>query len=128
MGQCIACAQVLREREAAVGSRKSETVESEIERWAGVSRFKRMTETVLPAQARENRWPVRFDHCFKRICLDYAFEDVWYRHLAKPAERHLAGESLARAVRCAEELAEQGLPLLNLRNASSLAYRGKLRA
>lgn len=64
-----------------------------------------MTERVLPERAREERWPLRLDHCFKRVCLDYAFGDVWYKHLSKPAERHLAGDDLERGVRCAEELA-----------------------
>ena len=57
-----------------------------------IARFKHLTETVLPALAREHHWPIRLDHCFKRICLDHAFSDVWYHHLKKPAERHLTGE------------------------------------
>ncbi len=90
-----------------------------------IARFKQLTEIALPAMAREERWPIRLDHCFKRICLDFAFEDVWYNHLPRPAERHLEGEPLARAIRCAEELLSEGLPALQLRNAASLRYRGK---
>ncbi len=92
-----------------------------------VSRFKQLTEVALPAKAREQRWPIRLDHCFKRICLDYAFEDVWYKHLPKPAERHLAGDALQRAVRCAEEFLAGDRALLDERNTASLRYRGKLR-
>ena len=88
-----------------------------------IARFKRLTETTLPALAREHHWPIRLDHCFKRICLDHAFADVWYRHLKKPAERHLAGDPLLRALACAEDLTRQGLPLLQLRNQASLTYR-----
>ncbi len=94
---------------------------------AQIARFKLLTETILPALAREHHWPIRLDHCFKRICLDHAFSDVWYHHLKKPAERHLTGEPLLRALTCAEDLTYQGLPLLKLRNAASLACRGKLR-
>ncbi len=90
-----------------------------------VARFKALTEEILPALARENRWPIRLDHCFKRICLDHAFGDVWYKHLARPAERHLEGEALRRALACAEELASQGLPVLRERDAASLRLRGK---
>lgn len=93
-----------------------------------MARFKQLTETVLPELARGERWPIRLDHCFKRICLDHAFEDVWYGHLPKPAERHLSGEALERAVACAEELARHGRPLLDERNTASLRYRGKLRS
>lgn len=95
---------------------------------AQVARFKQLTETTLPELARHQRWPIRLDHCFKRICLDHAFKDVWYNHLPRPAERHLHGEPLLRATRCAEELLQQGLPLLQERNTASLRFRGKSRA
>ena len=93
---------------------------------AQITRFKHLTETILPALAAEQHWPIRLDHCFKRICLDYAFSDVWYHHLKKPAERHLEGEPLHRALTCAEDLAREGLPLLRTRNTASLTYRGKV--
>jgi hypothetical protein len=95
---------------------------------AQVLRFKQLTEVALPELACEQRWPIRFDHCFKRICLDYAFEDAWFKHLPRPAERHLRGEALTRATRCAAELLEQGLPLLRERDGESLRFRGKRRA
>lgn len=88
-------------------------------------RYKHLTEIALPALAREQRWPIRLDHCFKRICLDAAFADVWYKHLPKPAERHLTGDPLARAVACAEAILLEGRATLDLRNAESLRYRGK---
>ncbi len=98
----------------------------EMDQPAQIARFKRLTEEILPALAREHHWPIRLDHCFKRICLDHAFEDVWYHHLKRPAERHIEGEPLLRALTCAEDLALQGLPFLNVRNQASLSYRGKL--
>ncbi len=88
-------------------------------------RFKRLTEVELPALARERRWPLRFDHCFKRVCLDHAFGDVWYNHLRKPAEKHIGGAALARAVACAEEILAGGVAVLAERNAASLRCRGK---
>ena len=91
------------------------------------SRFQRLPELDLPERAPSLRWPLRNDHCFKRICLDYAVQDVWHRHLAKPAERHIHGEALDRAVRCAEDILREGEPLLRQRNVESLRYRGKLR-
>ena len=91
-----------------------------------IAEWKHLTEAVLPALAKEQHWPLRMDHCFKRVCLDYAFQDLWYRHLKKPAERHLAGEALERALSCAREIARDGEPLLRVRNAESLRYRGKM--
>ena len=93
---------------------------------AQIARFKHLTERVLPGLAREHHWPIRLDHCFKRICLDHAFAGIWYNHLPRPAERHLTGAPLTRALRCAEELATGNLALLRTRNRESLRYRGKL--
>ena len=91
-----------------------------------IARFKHLTEAVLPALARQHRWPIRMDHCFKRICLDAAYQDVWYNHCKRPAERHIAPEPLARAVTCAQRIAADGLSALDDLNQASLAYRGKL--
>ena len=90
-----------------------------------IARFKQLTEQELPARARAESWPIRLDHCFKRICLDHAFMDVWYNHLARPAERHLAGEALSRALGCAEALLSGDQALLDERDGASLRYRGK---
>ena len=92
-----------------------------------VAEWKHLTESVLPALARQHGWPLRLDHCFKRVTLDHAFSDIWYKHLRKPAERHLAGEPLARALACAHLIAQEGQPVLKLRNQESLTYRGKAR-
>ena len=92
---------------------------------AAVLRFKDLTERILPARAQVERWPIRLDHCFKRICLDWAFGDVWYRHLQRPAELHLSGTALRDAVQCAETIMEEGLPALQQRDAASLRWRGK---
>lgn len=91
-----------------------------------IHRYKSLTEIELPARAREARWPLRLDHCFKRICLDWACNDCWYKHIPKPAEAHLDGVVLERAVQCAEEILRSGAELLRERNAASLLWRGKL--
>ena len=98
-----------------------------MDRTTQLALFKHLTEVALPAKARAERWPIRFDHCFKRICLDHAFADVWYNHLPKPAERYIAGEPLNRAVQGANDLLTGDLLLLQERNQASLRYRGKLR-
>ena len=101
--------------------------EHDPDRLARVARFKELTERTLPKLARRQHWPIRLDHCFKRICLDHAFGDVWYNHLARPAERHLEGTPLLRALACAEALALGDRTLLDERNVDSLRWRGKLR-
>ncbi len=91
-----------------------------------VARFKHLTEVELPARAKAEHWPLHFDHCFKRVCLDHAFGDVWYKHLPKPAEKHIDGEPLRRAVACAEVILAGGMEELRARNRESLDWRGKL--
>ncbi len=91
-----------------------------------IERFKQLTEVLLPACARENGWPVRLDHCFKRICLDHSFQDVWYKYLKKPAEKYIEGDQLRLAVACAEQILADGEHRLRERNLASLRYRGKL--
>lgn len=90
-----------------------------------ITEWKTLTEETLPALAKQHHWPLRLDHCFKRVCLDYAFGDVWYHHVKKPAERHIVGEALQRALECARSIAASGEPLLRQRNDESLRYRGK---
>lgn len=94
---------------------------------ANVQRFKYLAEVALPARAEAHGWSIRLDHCFKRICLDHAFADVWYNHLQRPAERHIAGEPLQRALACAEALLLGDSTLLQARNTASLTYRGKMK-
>ena len=91
-----------------------------------IALFKQLTESTLPALAREHRWPIRLDHCFKRICLDHAFGDTWYSHCKRPAERHIDPAPLARAIACAQQIVSEGRPALEELNRSSLAFRGKL--
>jgi hypothetical protein len=92
-----------------------------------ISKFKALTEDVLPRIAREQKWPIRLDHCFKRICLDNAFGDVWHNHLQRPAERHLQEPELDRVIQIAEQIIAEGRPALQRLNRKSLQWRGKLR-
>ena len=92
-----------------------------------VQRWKELTEIVLPERARAERWPLRLDHCFKRVCLDWAYGGVWYDFCAKPAERHMSDEALGGAVGCAEEIVRGGVEVLRERNRLSLQWRGKTR-
>ena len=91
-----------------------------------IAHFKRLTETTLPSLAKQHGWPIRLDHCFKRICLDHAFAGTWYSFCKKPAERHIEPEPLARAIACAERIAADGKPALEQLNQQSLTFRGKL--
>ncbi len=90
-----------------------------------VRRWKELTEVALPRRAAAEKWPLRYDHCFKRVTLDHVFQDVWYKHLAKPAAAHLSEEQAARAVLVAEAILQGGPEVLKGLNNSSLKWRGK---
>ena len=69
------------------------------------------------------RWPIRHDHCFMRVCLDHAVGRRWDEVIQRPAIRHLTDDQLARAVGIAEHVVRDPALLPGL-NASSLRMRG----
>ena len=73
--------------------------------------------------ATAQRWPIRLDHCFMRVCLDAAIGRRWDEVVRRPAVRHLTGAQLARAVRLAEAILADPALLPGL-NEQSLRWRG----
>ncbi len=68
--------------------------------------------------------PVRYNHCFARIILDWTFQDCWHGHLKKykPAIRQLSEAQVQQAVhRMAAWLADPQLLIAD--NKASLGYR-----
>ncbi len=74
--------------------------------------------------AAAQRWPIRLDHCFMRVCLDHAMGRRWDEVVARPAVRHLSGAELERAVAVAEAIRDDPARLPAL-NTASLRWRGK---
>ena len=74
-----------------------------------------LTRTVLPGMALAQRWPIRLDHCFMRVCLDTALGQRWDQVVQRPAIRHLSEAQLAAAVAVAQQIVAQPaiLPVLN---------------
>ena len=86
------------------------------------ARWLELTRHVLP-QAAGPGWPVRFDHCFQRICLDHAAGGVWYDVIAgRPAYRAAPEPLLRDAVALAEAIADGSADLATL-NAQSIKWR-----
>ena len=87
-----------------------------------VARWLHMTRTVLPGMAAIQRWPIRFDHCFMRVCLDNALGRPWPEVVRRPAIRHLELDQLRAALAVAERIQDDpdALPPLN---QASLAWR-----
>ena len=94
------------------------------DRTALLARWDDLTRRVLPGMANAERWPIRLDHCFMRVCLDHAVGDVWTAHISRPAIAHMDTPTLARAMAIADGICDQPgtLPALN---QQSLVWRGK---
>ena len=94
-----------------------------------IATYMHLTKEVLPSMARNDRtdWPVREDHCFQRIVLDHLCGGVWYKHLCRPAYKHLTIDQAQRAVELCRDIA-QGRSDLQQLNQQSLIWRGKRQA
>ncbi len=87
-----------------------------------VARWLDLTRGTLPGLAAAARWPIRFDHCFMRVCLDHAVGQPWHERVRRPAVRHLTDDQLRAAIAIAERVAADPSALPGL-NAQSLAWR-----
>jgi len=83
----------------------------------------RLAENVLPVRAaNDDRYPVQFDHCFKRIAYDTAVEARWDTVVEPPFYVHASLDVIQRAVEALTGMAEAPSVARAL-NRQSLAYR-----
>ncbi len=87
-----------------------------------VSQWLNLTRSTLPGLAGAARWPIRFDHCFMRVCLDHAIGQPWHQRVRRPAIRHLTYDQLRAAISVAERIVADPSTLPAL-NTQSLAWR-----
>lgn len=110
------------------GKRQRATAKAQLSREELVTEYERLTKRILPQMAKEQKWPIRWDHCFQRIVLDNAFEGCWYSHLDRkkgPAIKQISIEALGRAVELAQQMEVDGVDIVLELDAHSLAWRGK---
>lgn len=88
-----------------------------------LARYKQLLNDVLPALFTR---PVRHNHCFNRIVLDWLFTGVWYDHLdrSKTAVSQLTEMQLQQMIGRMEQWL-QNPDLLMEDNQRSLAWRKK---
>lgn len=86
-----------------------------------ITQYKHLVNDVLPATF---TYPVRFNHCFARIVLDWLFGDCWYNHLSStgPAVHQLTDMQLEAAITRMHQWLQQP-SLLVADNNASLRYR-----
>ncbi|MDQ3682693.1 MAG: hypothetical protein M3352_06430 [Bacteroidota bacterium] len=85
--------------------------------------YKELLNTRLPVKY---TYPVKYNHCFNRIILDWLFTDCWYNHLdrRKSAISQLDETQLKAVIyRMNQWLADQQLLIAD--NKNSLFYRSK---
>ncbi len=77
-----------------------------------------LTREILPAMALEEHWPIRFDHCFMRVCLDESMGRPWTEVVQRPAVATMTDAQLASAIAVAERIVgnPDTLPILNDRS------------
>ena len=87
-------------------------------RAAQVERWLVLTREILPGMAAEENWPIRFDHCFMRVCLDDAMGRPWTEVVRRPAITTKTHAQLASAIKVAERIVAHPdtLPVLNARS------------
>ena len=91
--------------------------------------YLKLTRQTLPKLAAEaGDWPIRFDHCFMRVCLDHAFGGCWYDHVDRkrgPAYKVVPTDKLRGAIDVARRIERGGRGVLVPLNRQSLLWRGK---
>ncbi len=91
--------------------------------------YLRLMKETLPALATAaGDWPIRFDHCFMRVCLDHAFGGCWYDHVDRrrgPAYKVVPTDKLQKAIDIACNIERGGRATLVPLNQQSLIWRGK---
>lgn len=90
-----------------------------------IATYKQLINVDLPATFTH---PIRLNHCFARVVLDWLFKDCWYNHLSKKqtAISQLSTQQLLLAI----ERMQQWLndpQLLITDNNQSLQYRKAFR-
>ena len=85
-------------------------------------RYRELISNVLPAEIDR---PIRFDHCFARVVLDWLFEDVWYGHVDRPAYANLTADQLRRCIDRMERWREDREVLVRDNSASKTRRRLK---
>lgn len=110
-------------------STPSSTTASEQQQHAELTaEYLQLTKAELPRLAKAGKFPIRFDHCFQRVALDYAFHGCWYDHLDRkkgPAIKQISTGALARAVAACRRMVAEGVEAVNELDALSLRWRGK---
>jgi hypothetical protein len=81
-----------------------------------------LAKKVLPKRAKQENYPVRFDHCFLRIAYDATVGGKWDESIDRPFKHNASTDQLETAKRRLEQMVEDP-NLCHRLNEKSLKYR-----
>ncbi|WP_036487116.1 hypothetical protein [Myxosarcina sp. GI1] len=93
------------------------------------TKYLRLVNEELPAQAKQREFPVSLNHCFARIILDNLFNCCWYEVIDRKqgaAYKQLSSEQLEKAIEIAEDIIDKPDSYVRQLNQNSLRWRNKL--
>ena len=101
-----------------------------------MQRYKALFNLELPVVAREQKWPVRLNHCLMRVALDHCLMRValdhhcgrcWYEVLDRKmgALKSLSIADIEAVIALGERMRSQGRNFVVALNRRSLDLRGK---
>jgi len=92
-----------------------------------IERLGEFCDEKLPEKASEGGWPVRFDHCFRRLAYDAACGNEWYGCVDGDSfTQDAADEQLKRALTQAVRLYHDGPGYAWFLQEKSLLWRGEI--
>lgn len=93
--------------------------------WRSVDRIAYYCDDVLPALAADDpeAWPVRWDHCFRRIAYDAAVGSKWDRVVDRPFVDHATDDQRRGAALASARMVIGGAAVCDRLNDRSLNYR-----
>lgn len=90
-------------------------------------KYKTMFNISLPKIAREEKWPIRLNHCLMRVALDAYWQCCWYEKLdqKKGALKSMTIPQIENVIVIGLRMIDEGKSYVARLNKESLAYRGK---
>lgn len=90
-----------------------------------LTEYQLLAKKVLPRLADSLGFPIKEDHCFYRVVLDWLVQDKWDRVLDKPAYKQLTEEQLEKCIDRMYIWIECP-SILRRDNKNSLSYRKRI--
>ena len=81
-------------------------------------------EETFPFVAKRYGWPIRFNHCFRRVIYDTLCQDRWDKHIASPAIDNMTPIQIVDCLTICDSIMQSPDSLIELNNLS-LSYRIK---